>query len=106
MPNYILTYHGGKKPETPEEGAEGMAKFQAWVRDLGDAAINPGTPLGMSKTVSADGISDGGGANPMSGFSIVKAKDMDAALEIAKTCPFLEMDTATIVVSEQMEMPQ
>ena len=57
MPNYILAYHGGKKPETPEEGAEGMAKFQAWVRDLGDAAINPGTPLGMSKTVSADGIS-------------------------------------------------
>jgi len=110
MPNYILAYHGGKKPETPEEGAEGMAKFQAWVRDLGDAAINPGTPLGMSKTVSADGISDGisdgGGVNPMSGFSIVKAKDMDAALEIAKICPFLEMGIATIVVSEQMEMPQ
>ena len=106
MPNYILAYHGGKKPETPEEGAEGMAKFQAWVCDLGDATINPGTPLGMSKTVSADGISDGGGVNPMSGFSIVKAKDMDAALEIAKICPFLEMGTATIVVSEQMEMPQ
>ncbi len=35
-----------------------MAKFHAWVRDLGDTAINPGTPLGMSKTVNADGISD------------------------------------------------
>ncbi|MBT8113516.1 MAG: hypothetical protein KJO81_11620 [Gammaproteobacteria bacterium] len=83
-----------------------MAKFHTWVRDLGDAAINPGTPSGMSKIVSADGKSDGGGANPMSEFSIVKINDMDTALEIAKACPFLEMNTATIVVSEHMEMPQ
>ena len=42
----------------------------------------------------------------MSEFSIVKINDMDTALEIAKACPFLEMDTATIIVSEHMEMPQ
>ena len=104
MPNYVLAYHGGKKPESPEAGAKDMARFQAWLGDLGDAVVNPGTPLGMSKTVSADGVIDGGGANPLMGFSIVKADSMDAALEIAKACPFLDMETATIELAEAMQM--
>lgn len=29
MSNYILAYHGGKKPETPAEGAKNMAKWKA-----------------------------------------------------------------------------
>ncbi len=67
MPNYVFAYHGGKKPESPEQGAEHMAKWKAWVGGLGDAMVNPGTPLGMSKTVSSDGVSDDGGSNPLSG---------------------------------------
>ena len=103
MPNYVLAYHGGNEPESPEEGAEMMAKWKAWVAGLGDAAVNPGTPLGKSKTVSSGGVSDDGGANPLSGFSIVKADSMEAALEIAKGCPYLEID-GTIEVAEVMEM--
>ena len=37
MPNYIIAYHGGKKPESPEQGAEQMAKWKAWVAGLGAA---------------------------------------------------------------------
>lgn len=66
---------------------------------LGDAVVNPGTPLGMSKTVSVDA-----GSNPMSVFSMVKADNMDAALDMAKGCPYLDMDTATIEVAKLMEM--
>jgi len=104
MSNYIFAYHGGKKPESPEEGAKSMEKWKAWVSDLGDAAVNPGTPLGMSKTVSSDGVTDGGGSNPLSGYSIIKADSMEDVLEIAKACPFLDMDTATIEVAEVKEM--
>ena len=103
MSNYIIAYHGGKKPESPEEGAKHMAKWKAWVDGLGDAAVNPGTPLGKSKIVSSSGVSDDGGSNPMSGFSIVKADSMDAALEMAKECPFLEIG-GTLEVAEMMEM--
>ena len=103
MPNYIIAYHGGKKPESPEEGAKHMAKWQAWVDGLGDAAVNPGTPLGKSKIVSSAGVSDDGGSNPLSGFSIVKADSMDAALEMAKACPFLETG-GTLEVAEVMKM--
>jgi hypothetical protein len=102
MPNYIFAYHGGKKPESPEAGAKNMAKWKAWVVGLGDAAVNPGTPLGMSKTVSSSGVSDDGGSNPLSGFSIVKADSMDATFEMAKECPFLEL--GTIEVAEVKEM--
>ena len=102
MPNYMIAYYGGKEPESPEEGAKHMAKWQAWVGGLGDAMVNPGTPLGKSKTVSSAGVSDDGGSNPLMGFSIVKADSMDAALEIAKRCPFLEM--GTIEVAEVKEM--
>ena len=102
MSEYIFAYHGGKKPESPEEGAKHMAKWKAWVGGLGDAVVNPGSPLGKSKTVSSGGVSDDGGSNPLLGFSIVKADSMDAALEMAKECPHLEL--GTIEVAEVKEM--
>ena len=102
MPNYVFAYHGGKKPESPEAGAKEMAKWKAWVDELGDAVVNPGSPLGKSKIVSSNGVSDHDGSNPWSGFSIVTADSMDAALEMAKACPFLDM--GTIEVAEMMEM--
>ena len=102
MSNYIIAYHGGEQPETPEEGAKQMAKWKAWVGDLGDAMVNPGTPLGKSRIVSAAGVSDDGGSNPLTGYSIVKADGMDQALEMAKACPFLEMGTLEVAEMKQM----
>jgi len=102
MPEYILAYHGGKKPESPEEGAKHMAKWKAWLGGLGDAVVNPGTPLGKSKIVSSDGVSDGGGSNALTGFSIVKADSMDAALEMAKGCPFIEIGTLEVAEVKKM----
>ncbi len=102
MPNYVFAYHGGKKPESPEEGTKLMVKWKAWVGGLGDAVVNSGTPLGISKTVSSSGVSDDGGSNPLSGFSIVKADSMDAALEMAKGCPYVKY--GTVEVAEVKEM--
>ncbi len=102
MPDYIFAYHGGKKPESPEDGAKMMAEWQAWIADLGDTMVNPGTPLGKSRTVSADGVADDGGSNPIMGYSVVQADGIDAAVEIAKGCPFVEM--GTIEVAEMMKM--
>ncbi len=103
MPNYVLAYHGGKTPESPEEGAKQMANWKAWLGGLGDAVVNPGTPLGKAKKVSSSGVSDDGGSDPLLGFSILKADSMDAALEMAKACPTLEIG-GTIEVAEVMEM--
>ena len=102
MPEYIIAYHGGREPESPEEGAKGKAKWQAWLGGLGDAIVNPGTPLGMNRIVSSSGVSDDGGPDPLTGYTIVKADDMDAALEMAKACPFLEM--GNLEVAQVMQM--
>ena len=103
MSIYVFAYHGGEKLESPEEGAKYISKSKAWVGGLGDAIVNPGTPLGKSKTVSSGGVSDDGGSNPLSGFSIVKADSMDAALEMAKVCPFLDLG-GTLEVAKVMKM--
>jgi len=85
MPEYFIAYHGGKMPENLEEH---MGKFMEWVDGLGKAVIMPGMPLGRGKIVSADGVSDDGGAN-LSGFSILEADSLEAAVEMTKTCPHL-----------------
>jgi len=93
MSNYAFAYYGEPKFKSPEEEAKYKEKFMAWVGNLGDALVNPGTPLGKPKTVSSGGVSDGGGSSRLTGFSIVRADSMDAALEMVKGCPHLEHGT-------------
>lgn len=103
MSNFMLAFHGGKMPETPEEGAKIMAKWGVWMEGLGSALVNPGAILGMSKTLAASGVSDDGGANPLSGYMIIKADNIDAAIEMGKTCPIIE-NGGTIEIAEEKEM--
>lgn len=103
MARYILVYCGGRKPETPEQGAKDMERWKAWVQGLGQAVVNPGTPISGWQAVSAGGVADSGGPAAMNGFSVVEADSLDAALEMAKNCPFTEQ--GTIEVGEMHEMP-
>ena len=104
MSNYVFAYHGGKKPESREEGAKFMERWKAWSDGLGDVWINRGSPVGMSKTVDADGVSDGGGSNPLSGYSVVQADSIDAAVKIAQSCPHVEHGTIEVAEVLDMEM--
>lgn len=103
MPKYIFAYHGGKKFETREEGMAHMANWKAWMASLGDAVIDPGMPFGPSKTVSADGVEDGGGANPISGITTIEAEDMAAAVKMAQASPHVTIG-GTIEVAEALNM--
>lgn len=103
MPKFMYIYHGGKAPESPEEGAKVMAAWTAWFEGMGAAVVDGGNPAGMSKTVSASGVAEDGGANPVSGYSLVNAADHNVAVEMAKTCPILS-DGGTVEVAEAMEM--
>lgn len=104
MPQFIFAYHGGKTPETPEEGEQVMAAWQAWMGGMGDALKIPGAPVGLSKTVSAAGVADDGGANPISGYSVIEAADMDTATEMAKGCPMVVSGEGSVEVAEILEM--
>lgn len=81
-----------------------MAKYRAWLSSLGDAAISPANPIKNTNTVNPDGSVSTGGSSSMTGFTIIEADSDDAALSIAKACPFLEIG-GTLEVSELMQMP-
>lgn len=81
-----------------------MQKWQSWLGGMGDKCVDWGNPVGMSKTVSTAGIADNGGANPLSGYSIINAKDEAEACEMAKGCPILSGGNGTVEVAPIMEM--
>lgn len=103
MTQYIITYLGGNPPATPEEGKNHFAKYKQWLASMGDAAVSPANPLKNTRTVNPDGSVSDQGSTSMSGFTVIEAESMDAALDIAKACPFLEIG-GSLEVSELMQM--
>lgn len=103
MPNYMLMYHGGKAPESPEEGQEHMAEWETWADGLASSLVNRGNPLGNSKSVNSSGVTDGGGVEPMIGYSILKAENIEVAVKLVEGSPHINHG-GTMVVAEMIEM--
>ena len=103
MANFMIAYYGGNQPSSKEEGMAQMNKWKAWVEGLGETIINPGTPLMGTKIVTSNNVQDENDPNAMKRFAVVKAESIEAAIEIAKSDPFLE-NGGTIRVSQMMEM--
>jgi hypothetical protein len=101
MTKYVIAYHGGRKFETPQDGAAYMARWKSWMGSVGEAMVDPGMPLGAGKLIDAAGVTDRG-ADLLTGFSIVTAESLEAAVALARQCPHL--DHGTIEVAEIMEM--
>jgi len=104
MAQYIITYLGGNQPSTPEEGQQHFAKYKEWLSSLGDSIVSPANPFKDTHTVNSDGTITSGSTTTMSGYTIIEADSMGAALENAKTCPFLDIG-GSLEVSELMQMP-
>ena len=98
MSNYLLTYYGGHMPETQEEQATVMKAWNDWFGVLGDKLVDGGNPTAASKAISPDGSVMDATSAP-SGYSIIKADDLDSAVELSKGCPVLA-GGAAIVVAE------
>jgi len=104
MPKFILAYHGGPRFQPPQNGQQHMIDWKAWMEGLGDAVVDPGMPVGSSKTIGPDGVTNDGGSNPLFGITIVQAQDFDAALAMAGKCPHVALG-GTMEVAEAMNMP-
>lgn len=103
MPRFVFAYHGVPQPESEEKGARMMAEWQAWIERYRKQMPEPGNPVGMSKTVSRDGVADNGGANPLSGYSVVEVGTMDEAIDIGRDCPHVHYG-GSIEIAEIMKM--
>ena len=103
MPQYVIVYLGGDPPSSPEEGKQHFAKYKEWLASLGDSAVSPANPLKGTNTVNPDRSVTTGSTISMSGYTIVEVDSMEAALSIAKACPFLDIG-GSLEVSELIQM--
>lgn len=90
MPSFIMIYKGeatDMSEMTPEQGQEVMAKWGAWMEQVGSALSDVGSPFGPGTSVVDDGTS--GSATSLTGYSIVEAVDIDAAKALTAGHPFL-----------------
>jgi hypothetical protein len=80
MGKYVLVYQAGAMAETEEAQQAAMAAWGAWFGSLGAAVVDGGP----SATV-------GGGASTtgLTGYSILEAADLGAAVQMGEGCPIL-----------------
>ena len=92
MANYVFAYSGGKgvAADEAERNAQ-MARWGQWFAELGSALVDGGAATGTAKTVGPGGSISDGGSRGLTGYSIVSADSLDAAVELAKGCPVLEI---------------
>ncbi len=91
MATYLLAYHGGGGMAQDEAARNQiMAQWGKWFQDLGPALADGGNPVMRAKTISSKGsVAEGGGQNPVTGYSLIKADSLDAAVKLAQGCPVL-----------------
>ena len=103
MTEFVFLYRNTQEASretfsSPERAQQSMAKWRAWFKDLGDKGYlkNIGQPLervgkvvaGMNKTITDGPYSET--KDVIGGFSIVQAKDLDQAAQLASGCPIIE----------------
>ena len=109
MTKFVALYTAPQSAESameeasPESAAEGMKVWMDWANKAGDGIIDLGTPLGGGKEVANSGISDTN--TGVSGYTILQAENMDAALALLEGHPHLMMPGASIQVYEALDIP-
>ena len=90
MAKFIYLYRGpatAMSDLTPDQGAERMAAFSAWMEQAGAALVDVGSPFGTSTSVRDDGAE--AAAGDLTGYTIVEADDLAAARALTEGLPFL-----------------
>ena len=90
MAKFIYLYRGPATPIsdlTPEQGAERIAAFGAWMEKVGAALADVGSPFGASASVRDDDTE--GTPGDLTGYTIVEADDLAAAKALTDGLPFL-----------------
>ena len=112
MKKFVFIYYGGTESVETAENVqkytmeEIMADWGKWFEELGSALVDGGNPFNYgAQSVSKDGAEEIK-SGPATGYTIVNAESMEAAVEMAKGCPsHKHMDGKAVVqVYEAMPM--
>ena len=94
MTKYLFIYHA---PMTPADAAPPdpaqmdavMQQWNDWAGKVGDGMVDFGTPLANGTRVTPAGTSPS--TREVAGYTLVEAESMDAAVELARVHPHLNM---------------
>ena len=108
MTKFMFIYHSPPAPAdapewTPEQMQEEMGKWMAWAGRVGQGMLDFGAPLAGGTRVTSDGTSSSD--RQVTGYSLIEADDMEAALALAEGHPHLAMPGAEIEVHEGQPVP-
>ncbi len=105
MSNYVLLYSGGNMPTSDREREKSTEEWNTWYKKLDKAVVDQGFPFApMAKNITGEGrVSDGPAGTMATGYTIIKAMSLDAAIQLAKSCPALH-NGAKISVYETVAM--
>ena len=82
MKKFVFLFIGGKPPPAdPAESKKVMAAWDAWFSSLSKSMVDTGSILGDRKTLGAPA------ATKVTGYTVVQAADLKAAVALAKNCP-------------------
>jgi hypothetical protein len=107
MGKYLLSFHGGAPGATQEERDASMARWTAWFQQIGASIADPGDGVAPQGFISSSGDVMRGtpegenAARAVTGYTVINADDVDAAIQIAKGCPILA-DGGSIEIGELM----
>ena len=100
MSEYLFLYRGGSRPESPSDGEKVMQQWATWLQDLASKGYlkDQGQPLEAEGKVvrgknGSGAITDGPypeSKDIVGGFTLIEAKDINQASELARGCPILE----------------
>lgn len=97
--NYLLLYYGGTgAPAEPPEQAKVMQAWTDWFGQLGSALVDGGNRASQTHEISADGSVRPLNGGATTGYSIIRADSIDAAVALAKGCPVLHGGASVQVV--------
>lgn len=108
MSRFLLLYRGPASPMddmTPEQGAEQMQAWGAWMSGVGPALVDPGSPHGARTSIVDDGTT--GEPSDQNGYSVVEATDLEAARALTVGHPFLSEGKGrfSVEIFELLPMP-
>ena len=103
MKNYIFIYFsGGNAADVPSEKVNKL--WMDWFEQIKDSLVDAGNPFneaGQTVTHAGSSAVEGSVAG---GYTIIKASDMDQAVQISKGCPILQIPDASVQVYEAQPM--
>lgn len=88
---------------TPEQRQAGMEAWMAWMKEAGDALVDPGAPIGAGHQVN-DGATSASKSD-VTGYLIVQAESAENAAKLFERHPHFMTRAETSIVHEAMPTP-